>query len=148
MSDMVPYPVDSRVVALEEALKALPGADTSDGNVEHIFAEGLYARKLTIPAGSLIVGKIHLNGQLNFLMQGTICVTTEAGPKTLTAPQIIASPPGTKRAGYAVTETVWVTVSATEETNLAKIEEQIIAKSPEDPRLTAKLEARKCLGQR
>lgn len=129
------------ILKLEQALLALPGADTSGGNVEHYFSEGLYARKLTLPAGSAIVGHIHLQGQINFLMKGTIRVTTDEGVEELTAPQIVVSGPGMKRAGYAITETEWVTVVATTETSPETVEETVLAKSFEDPRLITKLEA-------
>lgn len=140
-----PKPTNSDIMRLEEALKSLPGADVSGGNTEHYFSDGLYARKLLLPAGSAIVGKIHINGQINFLMKGTIRVTTDDGVVEMTAPQIVVTGPGTKRAGYALTDVEWVTVSATEETDLAVIEETIIAKDFDDPRLVAKLEAL-CLG--
>lgn len=134
------------VLALESALKAHPNADTSDGDVTHHFSEGLYARELRIPAGTTLVGHIHLQGQINFLMSGTIRVTTDTGVETLTAPRIIVSEPGTKRAGHALTDTVWVTVLATSETDLAVMAEQVLAKGFEDPRLKLKQEAL-CLGQ-
>jgi quercetin dioxygenase-like cupin family protein len=125
------------ILRLEAAMLAMPEADTSDGDVHHHFSEGLYARELRIPADTVLIGHIHLQGQINFLMKGTIRVTTDDGMKTLTAPQIVVTGPGTKRAGYAVTDVVWVTVSATEETDPEKIREQIIAKDFNDPRLIA-----------
>ncbi|AWD90290.1 hypothetical protein [Dickeya phage Amaethon] len=141
-----PKPTNADILRLEVALMSLPGVDTSGGNVQHYFSDGLYARKLMLPAGSAIVGKIHLNGQINFLMKGTIRVTTDTGVEELTAPQIVVTGPGTKRAGYAITDVEWVTVSATDETDLDKIEDSIIAKSFDDPRLLIKLEAL-CLGE-
>lgn len=131
------------ILRLEEALKSLPGADVSDGDVSHFHSDGLYARKLNLSAGTMLVGKIHLYGQINFLMKGTIRVTTDDGVKELTAPQIVVSKAGTKRAGYCLTDVTWVTVSATTETDVAKIEQSIIATDINDPRLL--LEA-VCLG--
>ncbi|AFV51097.1 tail fiber adhesin [Vibrio phage VPMS1] len=130
------------VVRLEEHLKTLPGVDLSGGDVEHFFSDGLYARKLNIPADTVLVGHAHLQGQINFLMKGTIRVTTDEGVKTLTAPQIVVSAAGTKRAGYAITDTTWVTVSATEETDPESVRAAIIATGEDDPRLKEVL----CLG--
>lgn len=135
------------ILDLEEKMKKMPGADTSGGDLEHFFSEGLYARQLTIPADTCVVAKIHLKGQINFLMKGSLKVATEEGVQTLTAPQVIVSPPGVKRAVHTITEVVWVTVSATEHTCLEKIEDEIIAKDFNDPRLLAKQEAL-CLGER
>ncbi len=123
------------VVRLEKHLQSMPEVDNGDGDVEHIFSDGLYARKLNIPADTVLVGHAHLKGQINFLMKGVIRVTTDDGVKTLTAPQIIVSAAGVKRAGYAITDTTWVTVSATEETDVDTIREELIATGEDDPRL-------------
>lgn len=146
---MIPYTGSKcgGILALEQYLSKLPGADFSGGQLKHYFAEGLYGRHLTIPADMYVVGKIHLKGQLNFLMKGTIIVATEDGATILEAPQVISSPPGVKRAAYSVTEVEWVTVSASDKTDLGELEEELIAKSFDDPRLIAKVEELKCLGQ-
>lgn len=134
------------ILKLEEMLKAMPGADTSGGDVEHYFAEGVYARKLTLPADTVIIGRIHLQSQINFLMKGTIVVSTDAGMKELTAPQVIVSPPGTKRVGYTKTLTEWVTVTSTPcGEDLLAIEAHTVTDSLDDPRLIEKQEV-VCLG--
>lgn len=134
------------ILKLEEMLKAMPGADTSGGDVEHYFAEGIYARKLTLPADTVIIGRIHLQSQINFLMKGTIVVSTDDGMKELTAPQVIVSGPGTKRVGYAKTLTEWITVTSTPcGEDLTAIEAHTVTDSLEDPRLIEKQEAL-CLG--
>lgn len=134
------------ILKLEEALKTIPGADTSGGNVEHYFAEGVYARKLTLLADTVIVGRIHLQSQINFLMKGTIIVSTDDGMKELTAPQIIVTGPGTKRVGWTKTDTEWVTVTGTTcGDDLDAIEAHTVTDDIKDPRLTEKLEAL-CLG--
>jgi quercetin dioxygenase-like cupin family protein len=92
----------------------------------HYFADGLYGREITIPAGTVLTGKIHRGEHLNFLMKGDITVWTEDGMKRLQAPAVIVSKPGTKRVGFAHTDTVWVTVHASEETDLAALEATLI----------------------
>ena len=100
--------------------------------LEHTFTEGAYARQMTIPKGSVIVGKIHRHAHLNFVMRGKCSVFTEQGVKAIVAPAMFVSTPGTKRVVFAQEETVWVTVHVTEETDLEKIEDQIIAKDFSD----------------
>jgi hypothetical protein len=96
--------------------------------LQHVFAPGAYARTMRIPAGTVIVGKIHKQAHLNILSQGTVCVMTEGeGDQQLTGPLTMCSPPGTKRAVYAVTDAVWVTIHLTNETDLEKIEAEVIA---------------------
>lgn len=103
-----------------------------DFPLEHTFTEGAYARQMTIPRGSVIVGKIHRHAHLNFVMRGKCSVFTEKGVKEIVAPAMFVSTPGTKRVVFAQEETVWVTVHVTEETDLEKIEDQIIAKDFSD----------------
>lgn len=105
---------------------------------KHYFAKGLYAREITIPAGTLLTGKIHLTQHINVISKGDISVLTEEGIKRIKAPATIISPPGTKRVGYTHEETVWTTFHATEETDLVKLEEQLIAPSHEAFELSQK----------
>jgi quercetin dioxygenase-like cupin family protein len=101
--------------------------------LQHVFAPGAYARTMFIPAGTVIVGKIHKHAHLNILSQGTVCVKTETeGDRELTGPLTMVSPPGTKRAVYAVTDAVWTTIHLTNETDLEKIEGEVIAPTFED----------------
>ena len=98
----------------------------------HYFTDGAYARELKMPAGALIVGKIHKHAHLNFITTGKVAVATEFGEEIFTAPHTFVSLPGTKRVVYILEDTTWTTVHVTNETDLAKIEDQVIAKSYED----------------
>jgi len=92
----------------------------------HYFADGLYAREIFIPKGTLLTGKIHKTEHLNILSKGEITVWTEEGMKRLHAPFTMVSKPGTKRVGYAHEYTVWTTIHATKETDLEKLELELI----------------------
>lgn len=100
--------------------------------LRHIFTDGAYARELTMPAGSLVIGKIHKHSHLNFITKGKVAVATEFGQEVYTAPYTFVSQPGTKRVVYILEETVWTTVHVTPETDLEKIEDYVIAKSFEE----------------
>ena len=100
--------------------------------VRHIFAPGAYAREMTIPKGTVIIGKIHKHAHLNFISAGKVRVVTEHGSHELTAPHTFVSEVGTKRVVYALEETIWTTVHVTNETDLEKIEDYVIAKSFDD----------------
>jgi hypothetical protein len=97
----------------------------------HTFAPGAYARTIFIPKDALVVGKIHKHAHLNMLMAGTVSVATEEGPVLMEAPKVLVSKAGTKRVVYAHTDVIWTTVHLTEETDLEKIEDAIIAKTYE-----------------
>jgi len=127
-----------RTLALQlEALMAqIPGAVFGDSDLcplTHTFAEGIYVREIFIPAGTVIVGKIHKHAHPNFLLRGTVIVITEeGGSECLIAPLSLISPAGTKRVVMALEDTVWVTVHATTLTDPQAIEAEIIAKNYEE----------------
>lgn len=100
--------------------------------VKHYFSQGVYARELFIPKGTLLTGKIHKFAQLNIMSQGDMSVMTEDGVKRVKAPFTIVSPPGTKRIAYAHEDTVWTTIHGTDETDLDKIEAHYIAQSEQE----------------
>ena len=119
-------------MTFEHTLNTLPGAIHGDSEhlpLIHTFAEGCYVREIFIPAGSFLTGKIHKHAHPNFLMQGKVIVVTEQGGRAyLEAPLSMISHAGTKRAIYALTDTIWITVHVTQETDLDKIEDYVIAK--------------------
>tara|TARA_R110000796_G_scaffold22606_1_gene65389 strand:- start:168 stop:623 length:456 start_codon:yes stop_codon:yes gene_type:complete len=88
-----------------------PTTEQTELPLKHSFAPGVYARELEIPAGTLLIGKIHKHRHHNFLMKGSILVLTETnGVELLQAPLTIVSEEGTQRIGYAITDTLWTTV--------------------------------------
>lgn len=93
--------------------------------LEHHVCNGVYVRSLTIPAGTVLTGKIHKTKHISILQQGDISVMTEEGMKRLQAPLIIESEPGMKRAGFAHTDTIWTTVHPTNLTDIKEIEESL-----------------------
>lgn len=123
--------IRAAILATQDYLCSLPGAQM-DCPVTHHYAPGSYAREMTIPAGVIIIGKIHRHAHINVISKGRVHVVTEAGAEVFEAPHTFVSEQGTKRAVFAETETVWTTVHVTDETDLDKIEEFVIAGSYED----------------
>jgi quercetin dioxygenase-like cupin family protein len=122
------------MMALETEMNEHPERLLEDGRkIEletiHHFAPGLYARELRIPAGVLLTGKIHKTEHLNILAKGRIEISNMGESKELIAPQIFVSPPGTKRAGYAHEDSVWITIHPTEETDMIKLEQDLVTNS-------------------
>ena len=124
---------------IEAEIAQLPNSFIGDNDscpLVHSFAPGIYVREITIPAAMLLIGKIHRHAHPNFLMKGKVSVITEQGGREdLEAPCHMISPAGTKRVVYTHTDTVWVTVHATESKDLDEIEEQVIAKDYDDEQL-------------
>ncbi len=122
-----PAQVRAQIGALEAALSQHPEAVVGDSDLcplTHTFAEGWYLRQIFIPKGTVLTGRIHKYSHPNFLMAGEVIVVTEHGGREhLKAPLALISQAGTKRAVYAVEDTVWCTVHQLEETDPATIVE-------------------------
>ena len=52
-----------KVNLAEKYMKTQPQLEMK---LEHIFSDGIYARKLYIPKGAIVVGKLHKYKNLNF----------------------------------------------------------------------------------
>lgn len=100
----------SKVLDLEGHMLQLPQLDLK---VVHHFSNGVYARELHIPAGTILTGAIHKFENLNIMSKGDMTIVTETGPMRVQAPFTVVSPPGTKRVAYAHTDTIWTTVFGT-----------------------------------
>lgn len=125
------HEIRADLIALQESInQELPPADCP---VTHHFAPGLYAREIFMPAGSVVVGKIHKHAHVNTISKGRCIVTTEFGREELVAPVSFISIAGTKRAVYVIEDTIWTTYHPTVvcevETDLDKIEQAVIAES-------------------
>ena len=94
----------------------------------HNFADGMYIRQITMPAGQIIVSKTHGQTHPYFILEGDVSVLTEDGVKRFKAPYSGITVEGTKRVLYTHEDTVWTTVQRTNETDLDKIEKELIIK--------------------
>lgn len=104
------------IVALEESIMELPDAIGEDELREklncHYFASGVYGRTMFIPEGLCVVGKIHKHDHINVIPYGKIKVVTEFSEEVFIGPKLWISKKGTKRAVYALKDTLWLTVHA------------------------------------
>jgi hypothetical protein len=96
-------PTVDPVRALEAALR-----DVADFDIEkhtfHHFCNGMYARELALPAGTVAVGKLHKEQNFFVVLKGELLLATPDGPLHITAPFMCTTEPGTKRAVYALTD--------------------------------------------
>jgi hypothetical protein len=115
-----------KIMRLEAGILELPQVECE---TFHYFAPGIYCREIRIPAGMVLTGKIHRTEHINIISQGVIAVLTEEGRKLIEAPLTFVAPAGTKRAGFALKDTVWTTVHSTNETDLEKLERELIVPS-------------------
>ena len=122
--------LQERVEDFETKMKDMP--NQIDIPVVNYFSEGVYAREITIPKGTMLTGYIHKYRNLNIMSKGDMTILTENGPVRVQAPYTVVSPPGTKRLAYAHEDCVWTTIHGTNETDVDVIEKQFIVHSFEE----------------
>jgi hypothetical protein len=106
---------NSDLFALERAMANLPQVDLS---TTRTIGGGMLSQQIFIPKGTTLTGQIHKKEHLNIIVSGDITVATEDGNVRIDAtvkPVTIVSRAGTKRAGYAHADTVWITIHTFDE---------------------------------
>lgn len=93
--------------------------------VEHVISGGMYARTITIPAGTALTGAVHKTDHLCVCM-GDIEVLTDDGPRRLTGLHVLVGRAGVKRAVYTHEDTRWTTICRTSLTDIAAIEDELV----------------------
>lgn len=114
---------------LENEMRKMPQVDLP---VDHIFAPGIYCRQLKIPKGILLTGKIHKTKHLNILLKGKMKVLIDSELRVIDAPFIVVSPPGTKRIAEALEDCIWLTVHATNETDVDRLEADLVVSTKQE----------------
>ena len=109
----IALPADTKfqsIFDLEAALLRLPQAEIP---LEHSFCNGLYARTIHVPAGTLITGAVHHCESFWVLRSGELALTLDAGEAVVAyAGDMGRSPAGVKRAGLALSDVVFTTFHA------------------------------------
>lgn len=99
-------PTLDQIRRLEAAIPLALETYDIDSLTRHHFCEGMYVRELTIPAGGVIVGKMHAKENVFLLAKGDMTVWTEQGVRRVQAPFLVVTKPGDKRVGYAHEESI------------------------------------------
>jgi hypothetical protein len=128
----LPAPIArQKIMAIQKACQALPDGERMDESppVKHWLAPGIYAREIHLPAGTVVVGKIHRHRHFNIISQGSITCYTEFGLETHTAPASFISEPGTKRVVHTHEDAIWTTIHSnpTDETDIETLENMFTA---------------------
>jgi hypothetical protein len=97
------------IYRLEQAIYSLPRVEMP---VSHDFCKGIYARTIHIPAGTVLTGAVHKDECFFLVREGAILITTDREPIKAEAGFMAITKPETKRAGYALVDTVVTTFHA------------------------------------
>jgi mannose-6-phosphate isomerase-like protein (cupin superfamily) len=105
-------PTREKIQALQESMIPI---QCEQPEPRHFFAPGMYLRELVVPAGMLIVGKIHKHEHFLLVLKGRAEVISEFGRMVVEAGHISISPAGVKRVVLALEDTQFVTVHVNKE---------------------------------
>lgn len=105
--------------------------------VDHIFMGGVYIRQITLPAGTLAVGKRHRKETCNMILKGKVIVyMTDGSEQIVESPHVFVSEPYIKKMCYALEDTVFVNIHPTDKTDLEEIEKDFIISENEFEEIT------------
>jgi hypothetical protein len=102
--------------------------------LRHLFTPGLYIRECFLPAGTRLTSKIHMSEHPFVISMGRVTVWSGIEgeePQVFGAPYTGVTKPGTRRVIHAHEDTIWSTFHPTNETDVAKIERELIFKHDE-----------------
>jgi hypothetical protein len=118
--------LSQKVETLLDQVKAMPQVECQE---ENFFGPNIYIKQVTMPAGSVIIGKSHkIEHICNMLSGRMILVDSNGDKKELVAPMTFVAPKGRKVA-YIVETVVFQNIFSTDETDLDKLENMIIDNS-------------------
>ena len=126
MSELVTTPNVPTREQITKLQKEMSNLQQVELPTEHYFSGGVYCRKMTQPAGVLVVGKVHKKDHFFVCTEGEVIAWSEKGMVTLRAGDIIQSKAGTKRAILAVQNSVVTTFHQTEKTTVEEAEADLV----------------------
>ena len=116
-------PVAQKVENLLAQVEQMPQVDCQ---TKHYFGPSIYIREVTMPAGSVVIGKPHRKEHMCVMLQGRMIVMdAEGNQKELVAPMTFVGGPGRKVA-YILETTVFQNILATDETDIDVLENMLV----------------------
>lgn len=101
-----------------------------DYPLEHLFCDGLYARRNWVPAGHTIITKVHIVEHITIVLYGECHVYDHSGKKSIIdMPNMWVTKPGTLRAIYCNTDTSWITVHPSDKKTVEEAEHEIFSET-------------------
>ena len=86
----------------------------NEDECQHIFQGGMYARGLLIPAGELVIGRLHKQPRICIIASGSCIFVDENQRKEVSAPWFGSFEQGSKTVVYALTDCYWIAILKTE----------------------------------
>jgi hypothetical protein len=118
------------VLKLKSVLLTMPQIEA---HTDHFFAGGMYCRRLVLNKGALVVGRIHTKAHFFMVTKGWLKVTTDGEVIDMVAPDLLPFEANTRKAVYAVEDSICMTVHVTSATNVKDAEADISLEDPDTP---------------
>lgn len=100
--------------------------------VKHYFSPGLYLREIFMPAGTVVIGRVHKTEHANILVQGSCAIVhDDFRREVLKAPMVFVSKAGVQKALVILEDMIWMTTHVSEETDLDKLEALLVDPKPQ-----------------
>jgi len=122
------HEIDFTKSLIDECLK-LPQVDCP---LNHHFCGGVYARQITMPADTFVIGKRHKTSHFNIILKGKAHVLIDGVVSLVEAPCILNSEENIRKILYIIEDMTWVTIHATQETDIAKLENDLVFSISDD----------------
>lgn len=122
-------PASEGLQRLETALENMPQVDCP---IRNYFAPGIYAREISIPQGTVVVGATHKTDNIVIVSMGRLRIITEAGPIEVKAGDTFTCKAGMKNAVVALENSRWTNFFATTETDPDKLIELLTESKASD----------------
>lgn len=101
-----------------------------DVQVKHSFAPGVYIREMIIPAGTFVIGNEHRTEHFNLAVSGKCRCFVNGFVRELNAKDLFVSDKNVMKVAFVTADLHFMTIHATDETNVDKLEEMLFVKTP------------------
>ncbi len=129
-------PPVARVFALQHEMdKLIHPSKRTPLPLRHFFANGVYVREISMPAGAVVVGHIHKHEHVAIMIQGDMSVYDETGLQRIEAPHTFISRAGVKRALYIHEDVIFTTIHKMQDPaqrDLIALHHEFVAITPEE----------------
>jgi len=119
--------VRSQIERFQEVAKHLPQTEMP---VIHSLVNGMYAREIFIPRGTVFVGKAHKTDHFFIVLEGETMMTTDDGVKSAHQGEVFIVKAGSKRMGITHTDCRFITFHRTDQTELKAIVNDLVEFDP------------------
>lgn len=115
-------------IPIEEVNKKLREMPQVDLNEQHLFADGMYCRQVSMPKGSLIIGHVHKKEAINVLASGTILIKTRVEDEweEISAPFVNSTKGGMRKIIYVLEDAYFMNIFRTDNTTLDKLYDECV----------------------